>query len=111
MQITREASIELDSGKKEKVRVTFDIPGSIIKTKEEITEEFGDIGMEDITPEQIIEETYGSIANSLSCYISASLHCGYNSGSALALLQESIKDCGMELVKNMKIWKENEKMS
>lgn len=109
MQITREKEVDVD-GKKEKVRVTFDIPISLFKTREETVEEFGDVGFEGRTREQIIDETFGAISSSLVTYTTASLNCGSHFGEALLILQKSIASSGTELALSIMAWKENEKM-
>ncbi len=110
MQITREKEIVIND-KKEIVRVTFDIPSSAFKTKDEVMEECGDIGLKDRTAEQLLDETFGAICNSLSMYLTASLYCGYHSGDALLILQNSILDSGISLREHIKEWKKTEKMS
>ncbi len=109
MQITREKEIDID-GRKEKVRVTFDIPISLFKTREEMIEEFGDVGFGGRTTEQILDETFGAISSSLATYTSASFDCGSHVGDALLILQKSIVNSGTELAFSIMSWKENEKM-
>ena len=110
MQIIREKEIQVN-GKKEIVRVTFDIPSSVFKTKEQATEEFGDIGMGDRTTEQILDEAFGTISSSLVSYTIGTLHCGGHFGDALMILQTSILNSGAALACALKSWKEDEKMS
>ncbi len=109
MQISREKEIDVD-GRKEKVRVTFDIPTSLFKTREQVVEECGDVGLEGRTTEQVIDETLGAISSSLVEYTMASLNCGSHFGEALFILQSSIASSGIELVYSIRSWMENEKM-
>lgn len=109
MLVTREKIIEV-KGKKEKVVVSFDIPISIFRTKEEIMEEFGKDELGDCTIEKILDEEFGMICNLLSMCLVATLHSGCHFGDSISILQGSILNSGLMLGKSMRDWKELEKM-
>lgn len=113
MEIMREKEFTLINGRREKVRVTFDIPSSVFKSRSEAIEEFGDIFDESgtNTTEEVIEQVYGAIAKSLVYYFIGAFHCGYNNGEALKILQDSIDISGMNLVEMLKVKRESDKMS
>ncbi len=98
-------------GKKEKVKVIIDVPVPPNKTKQELIEEFGDIGFADKNSEQVMQEVFGSIANKLSCFLTASLYMGMDSGVSLMILEQHINRASIETLEIIEMRKETEKNS